>query len=244
MFCPVCHASMDTTASRCAVPGAGTYPWYSCPICRHGFLAVPEQINNEFQANYHKHTSRLNELVNNHIAIPEYLANRRQLRNSRYALICNHIKLDSSILEVGCGGGYMLEAFASTNKILGIEIDPLCVEVCRHLSVPCLQGDFFSLYDSGKLDKHYDVVMLWHVLEHFVDIHGAIRRVSNLTKGGGLLCLEVSVGRRRCKKYNGCPHNFSEMSIRRLIAANTEIASVLFQTGLQKSALLALVEVR
>jgi 2-polyprenyl-3-methyl-5-hydroxy-6-metoxy-1,4-benzoquinol methylase len=100
------------------------------------------------------------------------------------------VKPHSRVLEIGCGRGLLLKslvqlghechgterselAASRASQTVGIRIYPKPIEEC-HLP-----------------EGYFDLVILWHVLEHLVDPGSTLSTLFKLTKPGGLLLLEV-----------------------------------------------------
>ena len=57
------------------------------------------------------------------------------------------------------------------------------------------------LEDAGYPDKHFDVVTLWHVLEHMRDPAGCLQEIHRILKDSGVLAAELpNIGSKRSKK--------------------------------------------
>lgn len=131
------------------------------------------------------------------------------------------------ILDVGCGGGGLLDSLASCSfrSLVGMDPAPACAaEVTRrgHRGV------------VGTLDAHplgddggFDGIVLSHVLEHIRDISAALASVSRLLNRNGWLYVEVPDAAR----YEQCMiapfqdfnlehiNHFSAVSLRLLLSA-------------------------
>ena len=71
------------------------------------------------------------------------------------------------MLDVGCGGGYLLEAAINRGwAVRGFDVDDVATSmVSERIGVEIDSGDFFST----KLDEDYDLVTMHQVLEHVKD---------------------------------------------------------------------------
>ena len=91
-----------------------------------------------------------------------------------------------SLLDIGAGTGeFLLKAKERNWEVTGVEVD----EAARNLS----EKKGVKLYDS--LDKlkgqQFDVVTLWHVLEHLPNLNEALSDIEGLVKKGGTLIAAV-----------------------------------------------------
>lgn len=91
------------------------------------------------------------------------------------------------VLDIGCGRGSLLRAFASIgHECHGVERGefPGSTEGGYTLHV----GD---LREIAFPERHFDVVVLWHVLEHLDDPGGVLREVARIVRPGGAVVVEV-----------------------------------------------------
>ncbi len=96
----------------------------------------------------------------------------------------------TSLLDVGCGGGANLAAFAARGfTAIGVEPDEAARrEASKHGRV--VPGTAESLPDE-VLSRSYETVLLSHVLEHCVDPQAALANVRKVLAKSGRLILEV-----------------------------------------------------
>lgn len=96
----------------------------------------------------------------------------------------------SSVLDIGCGTGFMLEALLPRYDAWGLEPDPAVRARGRPAVRTCvLPGDTGDLSALG--DRRFDLVLLLDVLEHIEDDAGALRSAMSARAPGGLLLLTV-----------------------------------------------------
>ncbi len=81
------------------------------------------------------------------------------------------------ILDFGGGGGWNLAPFKSAGmNVTGIEYSPRLVELGRLYGINMIQGGFDTLH---RIDESYDLILLNHVLEHFIDPFDKLKRLIN-----------------------------------------------------------------
>lgn len=167
------------------------YAWYKCKTCNHWFLNMPQEVNMEFQARYHE---RLPD--------SEGVERGGQRMERIRPFICGA----KSVVDIGCGDGYLLAMLPIANRV-GLVLDKT---VTAQDGPTYLQGDFLTT-DCGV----FDVVMAWHVLEHIGDIRKAMKRMISLAKPGGTVIFELPVDRHLdIKEFLGHLHRFSKESVR------------------------------
>lgn len=100
------------------------------------------------------------------------------------------LKRGGSVLDLGCGNGYFLAACREKGYgVTGVDISEWAVDYVRGvLGIEVLRGLFDSLDWPGRL---FDVVTLWHVLEHTRDPIAAIFKAVSWLKEDGVVVIEV-----------------------------------------------------
>jgi SAM-dependent methyltransferase len=95
-----------------------------------------------------------------------------------------------SILDVGCGTGLFLKfARDAGHQVRGIELSESAVTYGQQVyGLPIETGTIESVELS---ESSFDVITMWHVLEHLADPVVALERISQLLKPGGLLLFGV-----------------------------------------------------
>jgi SAM-dependent methyltransferase len=101
--------------------------------------------------------------------------------------------LDSSearILDVGCAGGGMLDSLRALgfNNSIGVDPSAGCIGEVRAKELHGVQSPIGSLMFPPR---SFDCIILSGVLEHLIDLHGAMGGLAPLLKANGLLYIEV-----------------------------------------------------
>lgn len=92
------------------------------------------------------------------------------------------------VLDVGCGTGAFLETCkASGWNIAGIEPDP----TARAATMKRLQIDVPPSLDRLSRAELFDVITLWHVLEHVHNLDQTVRQLKKLLSEEGALLIAV-----------------------------------------------------
>jgi SAM-dependent methyltransferase len=117
-----------------------------------------------------------------------YRTVRSYTLQSKLALINKLNKGQGRILDVGCGTGAFLETCKNGGwAVMGMEPDPDARAIAvQKLSVP-IQPSLDELSGMGP----FDIISLWHVLEHIPDLNHAIPQLKNLLAGEGTLLIAV-----------------------------------------------------
>jgi 2-polyprenyl-3-methyl-5-hydroxy-6-metoxy-1,4-benzoquinol methylase len=92
----------------------------------------------------------------------------------------------SGILDVGCGTGEFLDALKTDYQTMGIEPEPNAAKWARErLGLTVYTGGWEAL-PTGE--TNFDLITMWHVLEHIPDPLATLRAVAErLTPAGKLL---------------------------------------------------------
>jgi SAM-dependent methyltransferase len=134
-----------------------------------------------------------------------------------------------NLLDVGCGLGVYLTTVRDLGwRVRGVEIGTAAAQYAReHYGLDVFSGSF----DEADLPaNHFDVVTLWHVLEHFPSPAVALSGIRDLLTADGLLILGLpnfaSLDRMIFKEnWNGYEiplhlYHFTPISIERLLEKN------------------------
>ncbi|MEW6442566.1 MAG: class I SAM-dependent methyltransferase [bacterium] len=95
------------------------------------------------------------------------------------------------VLEVGCSfGDYLGYLRRNGWDVEGIELDPDASRYAREADLAVHEGDaerILPTLPSGR----FDVVALWHLIEHLYDPLAALQEIGRVLKPGGLLLMEL-----------------------------------------------------
>lgn len=95
-----------------------------------------------------------------------------------------------NLLDVGCGEGSFLKLAKQKGwTVKGTEFSPFAAQYAADL----LNTNIFcgDLTDAGYPENCFDVVTLWHVLEHVPDPERYLKTIHEILQPGGLLVLAV-----------------------------------------------------
>lgn len=114
-----------------------------------------------------------------------YLVKKIALKNKRN-LISSLKKNAQSILDIGAGTGDFLNFVSPVfTSVIGVEPNQKARELARQKGVLLEE----SLNDIKE--KSFDVITMWHVLEHMPNLEETIQEIETLLKPNGILLIAV-----------------------------------------------------
>lgn len=123
-----------------------------------------------------------------------YQAIKRINLSSKYKLITKykHLDQDSICLDIGCGTGDFMKYLSQHNlQVRGVEPN----EKARLLAHKKFDNSEIIHSDLDGLVQHqnyqFDIITLWHVLEHLPDYDSYLKKIKNILKPDGLLLIAV-----------------------------------------------------
>jgi SAM-dependent methyltransferase len=95
-----------------------------------------------------------------------------------------------TLLDVGCGTGYFMEAVGDRYTAWGVDPSPLSVRMCHERGLRnVVQGTAYDLSALG--DRRFDAIYFLDVIEHLDDEARAVREGLRLLRPGGLIVITV-----------------------------------------------------
>lgn len=145
----------------------------------------PEKLPEYYQSeDYISHTDKKRNLLEKvyHIARDVSLKRKLKLVNS-YAGDSKHI------LDFGCGTGDFLKTAKDNGwQVSGIEPDEGAREIAnKKVDISVLDSEAFWNLEANQ----FDVITLWHVLEHLPELDKHINQLQKLLKPNGTLIIAV-----------------------------------------------------
>src|SRR6185436_4002116 len=178
--CPSC-GRRETAAPRAPRPPDGMPRAVQCRECSMIFLdPVPDEAfeTEAYGAAYYEPWQKNEEDP------------RTRMWGRRTAALARRAPPPASLLDVGCGDGHFLEVAQRGGwRGDGIEFSPEGARrAAARLKRPIAVGHLAS---ASLLPGPYDVVTLWHVLEHLPEPRPMLQAVRRRLRPGGLLVVAV-----------------------------------------------------
>lgn len=185
--CPICKGTnlkhfldcTDYTVSR------EVFSLKQCAVCQFAFTEPkPDEgsIGKYYLSeNYISHTGG-----NKNLFDKVYLALRNfTLKWKRKVVLRN--STGKLLLDIGCGTGeFIKEMKANGWDTTGVEPSALARTAAEKKTGINIKESYFELEDNI-----YDVITLWHVLEHLYDLADALKKFHNLLKKSGTIFIAV-----------------------------------------------------
>lgn len=158
------------------------YELYACPNCgavSANITLPPTLLDDTYNTDVYYEKFRREIL--------KHFEYRKQTQGQeRYRYIIERLRLNPRkvrLLDIGCGGGVFLSALKDQGvKARGLEINPAQVRYCQNIGLEVTGTPL-----SEELDRSYDVITMFDVLEHLSEPVATIREAQRKLKPGGYL---------------------------------------------------------
>ena len=188
--CPVCSGTSISKVFSCQdyTVSQKFFNIYECANCTLRFTQdVPElgEIGKYYASeDYISHSDTDKGFINK-----LYHSIRKFTLNQKKKLLLSITKLKrGKILDIGCGTGSFLEIMQTAGwETVGLEPDTDARKLTAAKHIEWFEPNHLFNFP----EKQFDVITLWHVLEHVHDLHNYIIQIKKLLKKNGLLVIAV-----------------------------------------------------
>ena len=156
-----------------------------CRGCNFVFTnPVPDNISK-----YYETTDYLSHNTGDNGLLGRLYSTLRNINIKRkYQLVSKYNSI-GNFLDIGCGTGELLSFFKRHDwNVTGIEPNSTAREFAK-------SNYSIDVFDENKLDElmpsSFDVISMWHVLEHIPDLHARLSQVSKLLKKDGTIFIAL-----------------------------------------------------
>ena len=164
--CICCHSKQFSKWAS-----SGPYTAYKCNNCN--LIFMNPQLNED----------GLNDYYSNYIG-KRRLNNKKKMeqRSEQYILdtklITSYLTIGDKLLDVGCNGGFFLDAFGNNYDRWGTELDHKAVEFAKE-TFPGFSEKIFpgTIHQANFSEKFFDSVMMRGVIEHVLNPNDTIKEV-------------------------------------------------------------------
>ncbi|MDO5978915.1 class I SAM-dependent methyltransferase [Flavivirga spongiicola] len=156
----------------------------------YGFLETIPQPSSEKLPDYYKSEDYISHTDTRRNLFEKVYHFIRKISLKKKLKLINSFSLkDKNLLDVGCGTGDFLQTAKQNNwTVSGIEPD----EKAREISNRKTNNSVFKIEQLLKFESaSFDVITLWHVLEHLPNLEDHITVFKKLLKPNGTLIIAV-----------------------------------------------------
>jgi len=142
----------------------------------------PENLPNYYESeDYISHTDASKSLFDK-----AYQWVKKRMLSRKLQLINSFSPEEKTLLDVGAGTGDFLDFISQKNwKVSGVEPNEKARKLAKAKGI-----DLFPSLDAVK-NRQFDVISLWHVLEHVPNLEEQIQQLRILLKPDGVLIIAV-----------------------------------------------------
>ena len=196
--CPLCGGDKVLSYIKCVDHNFSgeVFNIDSCVSCNFKFTnprPSEKKVHKYYQSdNYISHTSSKKGLFNT-----IYHTVRNYQFKKKYSIINSlTTKDEKTILDVGCGTGEFLNYFKQKNWLTkGVETDKKAREHAIEKYNCSVDDKIDKIIKSGE---KFDIITLWHVLEHVYDFKDYLYKLKGVLNKGG----HIILGLPNCNSYD------------------------------------------
>ena len=187
--CPVCNSTQFSQIMVCEdyTVSRETYPIVQCSSCGFKFTN-PRPEANELgkyykSEDYVSHSNTKKGFINS-----TYQSVRKYTLLKKLQLISKYFKT-GKILDIGCGTGEFLNICKNAKwNTIGIEPSP----DARKMAIENYGLDVREEAEINNLESgSFDIITMWHVLEHVPNLNERIEDIKRLIKPNGVIIIAV-----------------------------------------------------
>ena len=162
----------------------------SCDHCQTVFYnprPTPQELVDFYNSDNYRECYQNSSMAGKNFAEARYRQLFKLLDNKHPNLIT---KKDKHLLDIGCGeGDLLIIAAADSWQVTGTEISPQAAEKANKL-LPnrILTGELTNL---DLPENSYDLITIYHVIEHLLDPVSILVKIRQLLKPGGIAFIET-----------------------------------------------------
>lgn len=226
--CPVCNSTTFENYLSCDdhTVSHSTFTIVRCNNCTFKFTN-PRPDSNEIvkyyeSVDYISHSNTSTGLFNK-----IYQAIRNYTISKKFKLVSNYVSR-GTLLDIGCGTGEFLNYFSQRGwDVCGVEPGASARNLAiKNYKLKVVGEDLIT----SMKDMSYDVITMWHVLEHVHFLNERLKQINRILNSEGLLIIAVpnytsydaNYYKEKWAAYDVPRHlyHFSPQTITRLLSLN------------------------
>jgi SAM-dependent methyltransferase len=204
-------------------PTTASAGYLQCEAC--DTLCAINQFSAEHLKEFYGHQKYWNDYVVNVYSHPNIEVRSHNDKNDRipfwWQFISERKQNIGSLLEIGCAhGGFLDHCRANGVKdVVGVEVDlETCSYAMQRFNLPVVHA---GLWPEVEIDRQFDVVCGFDVLEHFSSPLEALKAIKRVLKPNGSIFFQTPCYRGE-DKWNQCKpdehlHLFNRKSVAKLM---------------------------
>ncbi len=181
--CPICHGTQFEPSITCTdyTATGETFPLTRCTHC--SFVVTnprprPNDLPRYYEAaSYISHTGKSHGLLGTLYRTARLFTTRWKTR------VAKKLHHPGTVLDYGCGTGELLHQF----KLQGWQIHGLEPSSEPRQRASQLNGINIAATLDQIEYKSFDLIMLWHVLEHIENLESTVEQLRNILAPGGVI---------------------------------------------------------
>jgi len=159
----------------------------------------------------------------------------KKIAKIRIKEILKHVGERSSLLELGCAYGHLLEEAKRKGfkKVLGIEVSKNAIDICRKKGIDVIQADINRLKDL-KISSFYSVIAAYSIIEHLENPYAFFKNIKKVMEPDGILIFRVpETDLKTGPRLSFLDHfwHFTKFSIRKILSDNNFKIKEIFPSG-------------
>lgn len=173
--CYLC-SNQDFVPVRGVVRDRPEIPIKKCKACGLVFLSSFDHIGKESYQNSGMHGG--------HVDIASWMRDTETDDERRFQY-CKTSVAGKKVLDFGCGnGGFLVKSQAVAAEVTGLDLEEALVSHFHALRIPFVRS-------LDALKGRYDVITLFHVLEHLPDPRATLKELAAYLEPDGRIIIEV-----------------------------------------------------
>jgi len=218
-LCPICKSNDATSTSNSKI--------LRCNVCSHAWRINVPDAEKTVELKYKRVSYWAQDKNHQGITRIEYSDEWKKWVNSRIRLLESYELLpiensnNFSIFEFGCSEGMLLHILKQRGfDVLGNEVNPIAQESQKILGITILPDPIEKL----KIEKRFDLIMSFHVMEHLVDPDFVLEKICKFAKPNGKILLHIPIEDKLIDYVDHDHyHFFTPKSLRYLMEKYTDV---------------------